>query len=222
MILELNGVKKSYFQGKEEIPVLDDLNFKLTQGKSVAILGKSGSGKSTFLSLVCGLDKPQQGEIKINGKDIVPLSEEKLTRFRAESVGIIFQRFHLMSTLTALENIMLPMEILKQPDAKARSLELLEKVDLGHRANHFPAQLSGGESQRVAIARALSVKPKILMADEPSGNLDEDTGKKVMNLLFDLVDDIGSTMLLVTHDKELASRCNETFHLYGHKLHASS
>lgn len=222
MILSLENVNKSYHQGRRDINVLKGLNFKVEKAQSVAILGKSGSGKSTFLSLVAGLDRPQSGKIIINNHDITLMSEEELTKFRAQQIGIVFQQFHLMSTLTALENVMLPLEILKIPDAVNLAQDILKKVELGHRLHHFPNELSGGECQRVAIARALVTKPKLLLADEPSGNLDNETGDFVMKLLFELVQDFQTTLLLVTHDKELAMKCASVYTLKEQGLHANN
>ena len=222
MILSLENVSKSYRQGKREIDVLKHLTFKVNGPQSVAILGKSGSGKSTFLSLVAGLDRPQEGKIIIDNLDIVPLSEEELTHFRAKNIGIIFQQFHLMSTLTALENVMLPLEILQVANPVERAQEVLKKVGLEHRMKHFPNELSGGECQRVAIARALVTRPKLLLADEPSGNLDSETGEFVMNLLFELVQESQTTLLLVTHDKELSQKCHSVYTLKDQGLHANS
>ena len=222
MILSLENVSKSYRQGKREIDVLKHLTFKVNGPQSVAILGKSGSGKSTFLSLVAGLDRPQYGKIIIDNLDLVPLSEEELTHFRAKNIGIIFQQFHLMSTLTALENVMLPLEILQVANPVERAQEVLKKVGLEHRMKHFPNELSGGECQRVAIARALVTRPKLLLADEPSGNLDSETGEFVMNLLFELVQESQTTLLLVTHDKELSQKCHSVYTLKDQGLHANS
>jgi putative ABC transport system ATP-binding protein len=221
MILSLEHIHKAYEQGDRKVQVLKDLNFAVNEAKSIAILGKSGSGKSTFLSLVAGLDKPQQGAIKIDNTDIVPMGEDELALFRAKKLGIIFQQFHLMSTLTALENVMLPLEILQQENVQEQAREVLNKVGLDHRLDHFPSELSGGECQRVAIARALVTRPKLLLADEPSGNLDSDTGEVVMELLFNLVKDYQTTMLLVTHDKELAQKCDSMFTLKDQGLHAN-
>lgn len=221
MILSLQEITKSYLQGQREIHVLDKLELQIDHPQSVAILGKSGSGKSTFLSLMAGLDKPELGKIEVAGTDIVMLNEDELATFRAKNIGIIFQQFHLMSTLTALENVMLPLEILRLDNIIERAVEILKKVGLEHRMQHFPNELSGGECQRVAIARALVTRPKILLADEPSGNLDNETGDVVMDLLFDLVADFKTTLILVTHDKELASRCHKVFTLKDQRLHAN-
>lgn len=218
MILEIENLKKNYKQGSNTLTVLDELNLKVEGAKKIAIVGKSGSGKSTLLSLIAGLDKPTSGEIKLKGESIIKMSEDKLAIYRADHMSIVFQGFHLMSTLTALENVMLPLEILRRSDAKKRADDLLEKVGLSHRVHHFPQELSGGENQRVAIARALASSPSILLADEPSGNLDTETGAKVMQMLFDLSTETGTTLLLVTHDDELALRCDEIYRLENHKL----
>lgn len=220
MILALNNISKSYQQGQNKIQVLHDLNLQIQAGTSNAIVGKSGEGKSTLLSLIAGLDKPDAGEIWVGKSDITKMDEKSLTNYRAKVMSLVFQQYHLMSTLTALENIMLPLEILKRSDAKDRARELLEKVGLAHRGHHLPNELSGGECQRVAIARALASDPELLLADEPSGNLDHFTGQKVMGLIFDLVSQYQTTLLLVTHDEELANRCEKVFWLNEGKLNA--
>jgi putative ABC transport system ATP-binding protein len=171
-------------------------------------VGKSGSGKSTLLSLMAGLDQVDSGEIWIQEKCINKLSEKDLTLFRAQNIGIVFQQFHLVSTLSALENVLLPLNILKNPHALEIATKLIDQVGLSHRSHHLPSELSGGESQRVAIARALSTSPAILFADEPSGNLDEETGVKVMDLLFEMVKQTKTTLILVTHDRDLAKKCS--------------
>ncbi|MFY7929783.1 MAG: ABC transporter ATP-binding protein [Oligoflexus sp.] len=206
-IVRVQDLCKNFRQGDTEIPVLRGLNFEVAAGETVAIVGQSGSGKSTLLSLLAGLDIPTQGSIHIRGQNIHTLSQADLTRFRGQSIGIIFQQFHLMRSLTALENVTLPLDIAGQAQAETKAKEALERVGLGHRAHHLPTQLSGGECQRVAIARAFVVQPAILLADEPSGNLDTNTGDKVMNQLFDAVEERGMTMILVTHDMQLAARC---------------
>lgn len=211
-MMQVRNLRKSYGQGATRLEVLKGINLEIRQGERIALLGKSGSGKSTLLSLLAGLDSADEGSILIEGKDISRMPEKDLTRFRAENMGIVFQQFHLVSTLTALENVYLPLEILKRGE-KAEAQSLLENVGLGHRMHHLPSELSGGESQRVAIARALSHKPRLLFADEPSGNLDEETGETVMQLLFDLVEKTGTTLVLVTHDTELARRCERVIHL---------
>jgi len=216
-LVEVRQVSKEFQQGETVIPVLRDLSFGVEAGETVAIVGQSGSGKSTLLSMLAGLDQPSQGVISVDGQDLGRLNQNELTRFRGRSIGIIFQQFHLMRSLTALENVLLPLDILGMPNAEQRALDALELMGLGARARHLPQQLSGGECQRVAIARAFVVEPRILLADEPSGNLDSATGDKVMNLLFDAVAQRGMTMILVTHDMQLASRCKKRLPLVqGH------
>lgn len=217
-MMNVSNLRKSYGSGETQVEVLKGLEFEIRRGERVALTGKSGSGKSTLLSLLAGLDSPDGGSISIDGKDLTSMSEGELTHFRARHMGIVFQQFHLVSTLTALENVLLPLEILKISGAMEKARELLENVGLSHRMDHLPSQLSGGESQRVAIARALSTSPAVLFADEPSGNLDEETGEKVMNLLFELVKKSGTTLVLVTHDLELAARCERVIHLEHGKL----
>jgi putative ABC transport system ATP-binding protein len=212
-MIEVRGLKKSFGTTSERIEILRDINLFINKGETIALLGKSGSGKSTLLSLLAGLDRPDEGEIIIDGMNLFKSTEKDLTRFRSSSVGIVFQQFHLISTLTALENILLPLEINHHANAFEKAQFLIDAVGLSHRAHHLPSELSGGECQRVAIARAMSISPKIIFADEPSGNLDEDTGKQVMDLLFKLVHDSDSTLILVTHDQELAKRCKRIVHL---------
>ena len=211
MIISISNLTKKYKQGQKEVSVLKDLDFSIDEPKSISIIGKSGSGKSTFLSLASGLDKPSSGDILIHGKDITVLDESELAAFRARYIGVIFQQFHLMKNLTAFENVLLPLEILKIPDAAAKAKACLEQVGLADREAHFPNELSGGEKQRVAIARAIVTEPNIIFADEPSGNLDDQTGTEVMQLLFDLVKKSGTTLVLVTHDNELAKKCDDTY-----------
>lgn len=218
MILSFKNIKKQYFQGTKGILVLDNLCLDIENSQSVAILGKSGSGKSTFLSLGAGLDRPDSGSINIHGHDIVSMSEDELSVFRAKHVGIVFQHFHLMQNLTAIENVMLPLEILNEQNPRERAMEALKKVELEFRHDHFPSQLSGGEKQRVAIARSIVTNPDIIFADEPSGNLDDETGNKVMGLLFDLVKNINTTLILVTHDQDLAQNCNAIYELKNHRF----
>jgi putative ABC transport system ATP-binding protein len=209
----VSNIRKSYGQGDSKIEVLKGINLEIKKGETLALIGKSGSGKSTLLSLLAGLDQADSGEIIVEGNNISKMSETDLTQFRAAHMGIVFQQFHLVSTLTAFENVLLPLELLKRSNAKERAMSLLESVELGHRAHHLPSQLSGGESQRVAIARALAIGPAILFADEPSGNLDEETGDKVMELLFKMVKDTQTTLVLVTHDNDLAKKCSRVVHL---------
>ena len=210
MILEINKLYKSFPQADlGKIDVLKNINLELHDGETVAVIGQSGSGKSTLLSLMAGLDRQTSGSLRLRDKEISEMSEVKLTQFRAENIGIIFQQFYLMPHLTALENVSLPLEMFGYDDYLNRAKESLEQVGLSDREKHFPHQLSGGESQRVAIARAVVTRPSILLADEPTGNLDNDTGIQVANLLFDLVNATGMTMLLVTHNTEMAGRCSK-------------
>ena len=210
-MLELSGVDKSFhLPDTGRVMVLNQVGFSLEAGATLAITGHSGSGKTTLLSLIAGLDIPDAGKILVNGIDICTLDEAELTRYRAASISMIFQSFHLMPHLTAAENISLPLEILRQDRIHARTQSLLAQVGLTHRAGHLPGQLSGGECQRVAIARALIVEPALILADEPTGNLDTDTGKKVADLLFNLVETQRKTLVVVTHNQDLAARCRET------------
>lgn len=211
--VEVKNLRKSYGQGDSRVEVLKGINLDIKKGETLALVGKSGSGKSTLLSLLAGLDRSDSGEVIVEGKSITNMSERELTQFRATHMGIVFQQFHLVSTLTALENVLLPLELSKKENAREIAEGLLASVGLAHRAHHLPSQLSGGESQRVAIARALATRPAILFADEPSGNLDEETGEKVMDLLFKMVNETGTTMVLVTHDPDLAKKCSRVVHL---------
>ena len=217
-LISLQKISKTFFQGTQRIEVLNLLNLKVQPGESIAVLGKSGSGKSTLLSILAGLDHPEFGNIFINGQDLSALSQNELSQFRAQKLGIVFQQYHLMNNLTTLENVSLPLELQKADDYDSRSREALEQVGLSHRLTHFPTQLSGGECQRVAIARAIVSQPPIILADEPSGNLDDKTGKEVMDLLFRLCDERQQTLILVTHNQELASQCDRTFILKNGKL----
>ena len=209
MLLEINQLYKSFPQADHgQIDVLKNINLEIHDGETVAVVGQSGSGKSTLLSLMAGLDRQTTGSLRLRDKEISEMSEVKLTQFRAENIGIIFQQFYLMPHLTALENVSLPLEMFGYEDYLNRAKETLQQVGLSDREQHFPHQLSGGESQRVAIARAVVGRPSILLADEPTGNLDNETGVQVANLLFDLVKTTGMTMLLVTHNTEMAKRCS--------------
>lgn len=214
-MIQVENIKKSFKQSENSIEILKNLNLSVNKGDKVGILGQSGSGKSTFLSLMSGLDSPDSGDIVINGVSTVKFSEKEWTQFRAKNISIVFQQYHLVGHLTALENVMLPLEILGsgEKEAQSRAKTLLDEVGLGSRANHFPSQLSGGESQRVAIARALITRPNLLLADEPSGNLDQETGQKVMSLFFDITSKYQTTTLLVTHNEQLAARCNVVYRL---------
>ena len=217
-MIEFKSVSKSFTQGAKHVPVLNDVSFKLNENGIVAIVGKSGSGKSTFLSLLSGLDAPNSGEILVDGKPITGLSEKDLTVFRAKNIGIIFQNFHLIDHFTALENVLLPLEILGIDSPMEKAKNVLSLVGLEDRHDHFPAQLSGGERQRVAIARAYVTNPHFILADEPSGNLDPDTGEVVMDLLFKTARELKQTVILVTHDLDLAAKCDECYEIKDHKI----
>lgn len=218
MKIKIQNLKKNFVQGKNTIKVLDDVSLDIHSGEIVALLGKSGSGKSTLLSLLAGLEKPDSGSIFFDQTDLTKLSEIELCSLRAKNLGIVFQQFNLIPHLTALENVLLPLEINGQDD-KTHALEWLSLVGLGDRVNHFPSMLSGGEQQRVAIARALVFGPPVLLADEPTGNLDSDTGKKVVEILFNIVRQKKTTMIIVTHDEELAERADRIVKLMGGQCH---
>lgn len=213
MSLTVSHIKKSFYQGQDQIQVLQDVSFELPEGKLISIIGQSGSGKSTLLSLLAGLESADSGSINLTQHNLSKMNEKQRTQFRAENISIVFQQYHLMPHLTALENVMLPLEILKKENAKSQALAMLTELGLDHRANHLPSQMSGGECQRVAIARALVVRPKLLLADEPSGNLDVKTGDKVMDVFFKVVKKFNITTVLVTHSPELAARCDSTWQL---------
>ena len=217
-MLKLQSLKKSYSQGSHTVDIFEDLNFHVKAKQRVAIMGKSGSGKSTLLSLISGIIKPNSGTITLNSVSYEDLKESELNDFRATNIGFVFQNFHLVSYLNALENVMLPAKVCNVKNPKQKAIELLKSVGLSHRLDHLPAQLSGGEKQRVAIARALIHNPKIILADEPSGNLDEETGIEVMDTLFELIEKNDMTLILVTHSKDVANRCEKTYELKAGKL----
>jgi putative ABC transport system ATP-binding protein len=203
-MIELRGVSKTVMSGSTPLTILHTLDLKIEAGQSVAITGPSGSGKSTLLGLIAGLDAPSAGRILIAGTDITEIGEDRLARLRGDKIGFVFQFFHLIASLTALENVLVPMEIAGRADAEARARTLLDEVGLMGRAHHYPSQLSGGEQQRVAIARALANDPPILLADEPTGNLDSHNGRHIMDLLVGINRTRQTTLVLVTHDASLA------------------
>lgn len=221
MSVKATAIHKVYRQGGTDIEVLKDLSFELGASETAAIVGESGSGKSTLLSLLAGLDIPTKGEIEIDGTSVTRASEEDLARLRRDRIGFVFQQFHLIPSLTALENVALPLEIQNVSEWKPRAMELLDRVGLGSRVTHFPHQLSGGECQRVAIARSLVTRPALILADEPTGNLDVRTGEQVADVLFSLVKESGHAMTLVTHSLMMAKRCDRIWMLEGGKLHAA-
>ncbi|MFA0960672.1 ABC transporter ATP-binding protein [Roseivirga sp. BDSF3-8] len=217
-MLKVDRLTKIYSSGSHDVTVLQDVSFEVPSGSTFSIVGPSGSGKTTLLGLCAGLDSASSGSVTLNGIALQDLSEDQRASVRNEHVGFIFQNFQLLPTLTALENVMVPMELSGQTKAAGYARELLEKVGLGERVDHYPAQLSGGEQQRVALARAFANKPAILFADEPTGNLDEETGELVETMLFDLNRETGTTLVLVTHDLELARRTHHIVRLKGGKL----
>ena len=204
--------------GDHELTVLDDVSFSLAAGETFSIVGPSGSGKTTLLGLCAGLDEASSGSVSLNGTELAPLSEDERAALRNRDVGFIFQNFQLIPTLTALENVMVPLELRGENGAEAVARELLDRVGLNDRRHHYPAQLSGGEQQRVSLARAFANRPKILFADEPTGNLDAETGETVENLLFELNREANTTLVLVTHDLELARRTDRMLRLRGGKV----
>lgn len=206
-VLQVTDLAKRVQLEDDSLTILESVNLTINPGESVAIIGPSGSGKSTLLSLLAGLDQPSGGSIQLMGQAFDSLSEDGRAAARAGTVGFVFQNFQLLPALTALENVMLPLELQGAPDARERSVELMRQVGLDHRMDHLPGRLSGGEQQRVAIARAFSARPKLLFADEPTGNLDAKNSEKIEALLFDLNREYGTTLVLVTHDTALASRC---------------
>ncbi len=218
VVIEVAGITKEVQDPSGVLTILSDIGFTLHEGESAAIVGASGSGKSTLLSIVAGLDVPTRGHVRLAGSDLFSLDEDARAAVRARHVGFVFQSFHLLSNLNALENVMLPLEIAGRRDAREAAERMLERVGLGERLRHYPKVLSGGEQQRVALARAFVVEPKLLLADEPTGSLDFATGAKVMQLMFEMNRDAGTTLVLVTHDREIASRCDRQLHIEAGRL----
>ena len=217
-ILKVSQLGKTYTSGSKDLTVLDDINFELEEGATLAIVGPSGSGKTTLLGLCAGLDEPDRGSVELCGYDLNTLSEDERARLRNEEVGFIFQDFQLLPTLTAIENVSVPLELQGSKNASKVAMELLSRVGLAERAHHYPSQLSGGEKQRVAMARAFSNRPSILFADEPTGNLDEETGEKIIKILFDLNKEAGTTLVIVSHDLELARKNEHILRLKGGRI----
>jgi putative ABC transport system ATP-binding protein len=217
-ILKINGLEKTYKSGSKQLTVLHNVSFEVEKGQTFSIVGPSGSGKTTLLGLCAGLDTPNAGTVELCGHILNTLNEDERAQLRNEEVGFIFQDFQLLPTLTALENVSVPLELQGAKNAVSKAKELLEKVGLADRVHHYPSQLSGGEQQRVAVARAFSNSPSILFADEPTGNLDEETGEKVIQLLFNLNKEAGTTLVIITHDLDLAARTQQILRLKGGKI----
>lgn len=214
-VLHVESLTKTFDSGGRTLTVIDDISFTVTEGETCSIVGPSGSGKTTLLGLCAGLDRPSSGRVTLCGIDLEPLDEDERAQVRNQHVGFVFQTFRLLPTLTALENVMVPAELRGTRDARSRASTLLDEVGLGDRLEHYPAQLSGGEQQRVAMARAFINEPRILFADEPTGNLDAETAERVEDVLFDLNETAGTTLVLVTHDQELADRTQRILRLRG-------
>ncbi|MGC2113331.1 MAG: ABC transporter ATP-binding protein [Pseudolabrys sp.] len=221
-VIALSGVNLSLGHGAARVHILKDINLHIGSGETIGLVGPSGSGKSTLLMVMAGLERADRGSVTIAGEDLSALDEDALARFRGRHIGIVFQSFHLIPTMTAMENVAVPLELSGIADANARARDELAAVGLSERLNHYPAELSGGEQQRVALARALVPNPKILVADEPTGNLDEDTGKQVIDLLFAGHEKRGTTLVLVTHDSALAARCARVVRLRSGRIDGMS
>ena len=220
-MLRCESLSKSYLSAGRELTVLNNISFTVEPGGFVAIVGPSGSGKTTLLGLLAGLDQPTAGAVHLDGQELGGLTEDERARLRRDKIGFVFQSFQLIPTLTARENVQVPLELRGQ-DGGPRASELLQRVGLGDRSHHYPAQLSGGEQQRVALARAFSTRPKVLFADEPTGNLDAGTGATIIDLMVELNRDLGTTFILVTHDLDLASRARRTIRLLDGRMVADS
>ena len=220
-IIAVERVTKQVQDSSGTLTILHEIEFALAPRQSAAIVGASGSGKSTLLSIIAGLDTPSSGTVRLAGTDLFALDEDARAAVRAGKLGFVFQSFQLLGNLTALENVMLPLELQGRNDARAQATEMLQRVGLGERLSHYPKVLSGGEQQRVALARAFVVKPAVLLADEPTGSLDFATGDKVMGLMFDLNREAGTTLVLVTHDRSIAERCDRQLHIEAGRLTAS-
>jgi putative ABC transport system ATP-binding protein len=225
-MIRLRGVHLTLASLAGPVHILRGIDLDVADGETVAVVGPSGSGKSTMMMVIAGLERPSSGRVEVADAELGKLDEDGLALFRRDRIGIVFQNFHLVPTMTALENVAIPLEFAGRDDAFTAAKKGLEAVGLGHRLDHYPAQLSGGEQQRVALARATAVSPRLILADEPTGNLDGDTGAQVMDLLFRLREKLGTTLVLITHDKKLARRCGRTVrladgHIVGDERHAA-
>jgi putative ABC transport system ATP-binding protein len=217
-ILRLTGVHLKLASQAGEVNILRGVDLSIAPGESVAVIGPSGSGKSTMMMIVAGLERPTQGEVRVAGQNLIALDEDGLALFRRRSIGIVFQAFHLIPTMTALENVAIPLEFAGDPKAWDKAKKALESVGLGHRLTHYPGQMSGGEQQRTALARAVVAEPKLLLADEPTGNLDATTGIGIVDLMFDLKKRLGTALMLITHDPGLAARCDRAVRMDDGRL----
>jgi putative ABC transport system ATP-binding protein len=217
-IIDVQGVTKQVTDATGTLTILHDIGFTLRPKESAAIVGASGSGKSTLLAIIAGLDVPTSGRVILTGTDLFALDEDERAAVRARSLGFVFQSFQLLGNLTALENVMLPLELAGRPDARRQATEMLQRVGLGERLGHYPKVLSGGEQQRVALARAFVVRPAVLLADEPTGSLDFATGETVMELMFELNREAGTTLVMVTHDRAIAARCDRQLRIEAGRL----
>jgi putative ABC transport system ATP-binding protein len=217
-VLTARGIGKTVKSGDADLVILRDIDLAVTPGEAVAIAGASGSGKSTLLAILAGLDTPTTGVVELDGQNIFLMDEDKRAELRGRAVGFVFQSFQLLPALTALENVMLPLELSSHPYPEKNSKEMLARVGLGERLHHYPKHLSGGEQQRVALARAFVVRPKVLLADEPTGSLDADSGASVISLLFEMNREYGTTLVLVTHDETLAARCARVVRLAAGRI----
>ena len=220
-ILSARGIGKTVKSGDSDLVILREIELSVTAGEAVAVVGASGSGKSTLLAILAGLDTPTVGSVTVDGADLFGLDEDQRAELRGKSVGFVFQSFQLLPSLTALENVMLPLELRKDPEAEAKAKEILDRVGLTDRLGHYPKHLSGGEQQRVALARAFSVRPTLLFADEPTGSLDAEAGSAVIDLVFELNRSFGTTLVMVTHDEHLAQRCGRIVRLVAGRIAAS-
>jgi putative ABC transport system ATP-binding protein len=219
-VLVARGIGKTVKSGESDLVILREIDLAVTRGEVVAVVGASGSGKSTLLAILAGLDTPTAGSVALEGQDLFALDEDRRAELRGRSVGFVFQSFQLLPALTALENVMLPLELAASPEAEDLARAMLVRVGLGERLHHYPKHLSGGEQQRVALARAFVVRPKLLFADEPTGSLDAESGAAVIELLFEMNREFGTTLVLVTHDEQLASRCGRIVRLAGGRIAA--
>ncbi len=217
-ILSARGIGKTVRSGDSDLVILREIELSVTAGEAVAVVGASGSGKSTLLAILAGLDTPSAGKVALDGADLFGLDEDQRAELRGKLVGFVFQSFQLLPSLTALENVMLPLELRKDPEAEPKAREILDRVGLRDRLGHYPKPLSGGEQQRVALARSFSVRPKLLFADEPTGSLDAEAGSAVIDLVFDLNRSFGTTLVMVTHDEHLAQRCGRIVRLVAGRI----